>query len=166
MSDDDKNKDHDKVGDTILPKQVLQSGVDLPGQTRIGELQETPLPLRHTVTSSAYLSAELFNPDQAPLIKAYQEALKKADKGDVFALSTGKVIPQDVGIQTDLKSDVTKTYAEFEYSEQQAQESRDHDLNVTDAQTSGLMDNEILRALLLIAGTIILTLLGVNVLGD
>ena len=130
MNDDDKTDDQENIGGTIkmkpspegrpLPKAVH----DLRNQLHLskGAIQYTP-------TMSAYTSAEVLTPDQAPAIKAYQAKLKKADKGDVFALSTGKVQPKDVGIQTELKSDVTETYAQFEYSEQQEKGSRKHDIS-------------------------------------
>ena len=86
-------------------------------------------------------------------------------KGDVFALAGGTVQPKDVGIATTLNPEVTRSYADFELSERNTQEDRDHDLNIEDAKTSGAMTIELWKVLLMIAGAIALTLLGVKTLG-
>ncbi len=166
MSDDKDNTDElEIIGGTIVPKGAMSPGVGLSGKTQIGTLMDeyayTPLPLRGddhtplTITSVASLSAELLSPDQAPMIRAYQQALKVADKGDVFALSTGEVTPQDVGIKTDLKPKITQTYAAFEYRERETQESRDHDLNRDSQQTKGIFESEtLIRILVFVLGII------------
>jgi len=162
MSDNDDTKSDDGIfalldpDDPVIGRKAFDEILD--------KFDATLLP-HHTVTSSAYMSAELFNPDQAPIIKAYQEALKRIDKADVFALSTGKIAPESTGIMTNLSPEVIQTYAEFEFSEQQTQETRQHDFNVEDVKTSGSMSVEILKGLLYISSTLILTFLGFKVFG-
>ena len=149
MSDDkEKTPDQEAVEDVIKGTPVASIGAGLP-RLRLGDLgfdqADTPLPLRSadytplTLTSVASASAELFSPDQAPMIKAYQEAIAKADKGDVFMLSTGKVTPNDVGIETDLEYDISQTYAGFELGERQNKDTQAHEVKVARIGARGPM---------------------------
>ena len=137
MSEDNKTDEQKAVEDLLKHTPVLQPGAGLP-RPRLYDLMadqaDTPLTLRSddykplSITSVAYISAELFRPEQADLIKGYMQSLKKTDKADVFALAGGKVKPQDVGIQTPLESDVTHAYAEFELGERESKGNRLYDV--------------------------------------
>lgn len=163
MSDDKNKTPEQEAAEAVIGETpVVSPGAGSP-TPRIGRLETTTARrMWHTVTSSAYTSAELFRPDQAPSIKAYQEALAKADKGDVFALAGSKVTPQDVGIRTDLKPDVTQTYAEFELSERQTTESRNHELNREGVKTTGSIKTEIVKAAIYFAIGLLAMYVGID----
>ncbi len=173
MSEDQKKdalEGSEKIGDTLVPEgSSFTSNTDLPGKdVKTAHGNPSIQAVRaggHTITSSAYTSAQMFNPEQADLINGYMQSLKQAEKGDVFALAGGTVQPKDAGIATTLNPEVTQSYADFELSERNTQEDRDHDLNIEDAKTTGAMTIELWKVLLMIAGAIALTLLGVKTLG-
>lgn len=120
---------------------------------------------RYSAPSLGSVAAELLTPDQAEDIKAYQEALRLAKKGDVYALAKGAVDPADVEIGTPLGVGIVKMYAQFELVERESQESRQHDLDKERIRSRGSIITEVTKALLYIVGTLVLTLLGVKVLG-
>lgn len=145
MTDDDKKDETENIGGTL--RKPSETG-KLHGRAFRPISLESLADTAHTATSSAYVSAELFNPEQAPMIKAYQDALKQADKGDVFALWKGNITPRDVGINTALEPKVYQTYAEFEYSEIQTRETREHEKAQADEQGKKSRRHDLLMLLI------------------
>lgn len=168
MNKDDKSDDEKAVGDLLKDWPNPKSGAGSPRNVHTAHGSPTIPAIKaggHTITSSAYTSAQMFNPEQADLINGYMQSLKQAEKGDVFALAGGKVQPKDVGIATTLDPEVTQTYADFELSERNTREHRDHELDIEDAKTSGAMTVELWKAVVGIIVAIVVTLLGVKTLG-
>ena len=121
---------------------------------------------RYSAPSLGTVAAELLTPDQADDIKAYQTALRDAKKSDVYAVAKGAVDPTDIGIGTPLGVGILRMYAQFELIERETRESREHGLDKERLRSRGAIATEVVKALLYIVGTLILTLLGVTVLGQ
>ena len=126
--------DQEEVGGTIIPKVALSPGLGVSGKTRIGErvfrFDSPSLIDLHTLTSAASLSAEIFSPDQSEMVDAFLAALEKIDNKKIFLLAEGTMTPRQVGIETDLKPNVTQGLAKIKRKDIENAETREHEIKV------------------------------------
>ena len=122
----------------IRESPVFRSGAELPGQTQIGVIEPSiALTEPHTLTSVAYTSAEAFSPDQAELVKEFQEAIDNVDDKTIFALADGTMMPQDYGIATELEKDKWQALSKVEKWERENKQPRDHEIRKAKIEARG-----------------------------
>lgn len=162
MTDVDKTKNPERIGDTIQPSgALLGPGVDLPGRAALGRLVS-----QLTLTSVASASARAFGPDESAMVDEFLEAIANFDKKTLFLIDEGVMTPQQVGIETDLEQEKTGVLVKAEIGDREIKEQREHELALARIEARGPIWVEAVKWVLLGAGWFLAAGFGIKVLSS
>lgn len=115
-----------------------------------------------TLTSVAYTSAEVFDPDNANQVKMFLEAIEKTDKRMLHLLKADPSNTSQAGIDTTLAPNKVEVLVGAELGDRENKEKREHDLKLAREKTKGSAVIEILKYVVPALGAALLTYLGVK----